>query len=193
MGKERSSFWRGVRASGERNTKIRGWEVHACPQGLVSPTSMNLILWNISLKTGFCCRKPEKIIGFIQDTLYNDRCLANPFLLLQSLYSLKTALSIFFWLCSLHACSVSLLKEGNCTVHSSMGTVPSWRCIYHKSSAETGCNADVPLLRAWYCQSGVTFLPNHQFSQRMASTVLQAQKVNDVPLLIKDSSSSLTS
>jgi len=66
----------------------------------------------------------------------------------------------------------------NCTVHSGMATAPSWKHIYRKSSAETGCDADVPLLRAWHRQPGVTCPLDHQFSLRMASTVLQAQKVN---------------
>lgn len=45
--------------------------------------------WNLLQKT-------TKIVGFFQDTTYNHRCLANPFLLLQSLYSLKMALSSAF-------------------------------------------------------------------------------------------------
>lgn len=50
---------------------------------------------------------------FFQDTTYNHRCLANPFFLLQSLYSLKMAFSfsIFFCLCFLQACFVSFEEK----------------------------------------------------------------------------------
>lgn len=125
--------------------------------------------WNLLQET-------RKILGYFQDTTYNHRCLANSFLLLQSLYSLKMALSIFFCLCSLHVCSVSFeekKEKRNCTVHSGTGTTAFWS-IYHKSSAETGCNADIPDIVSLESCYWTTSFPRGW----MASTLLKAQKVN---------------
>lgn len=74
---------------------------HSCELNSVKYLSEE---WNLLQET-------RKILGYFQDTTYNHRCLANSFLLLQSLYSLKMALSIFFCLCSLHVCSVSFEEK----------------------------------------------------------------------------------
>lgn len=128
--------------------------------------------WNLLQKT-------TKIVGFFQDTTYNHRCLANPFLLLQSLYSLKMALSSAFPFAS--ALYMPVLYHLKKKKKREKLYCPFWHryhTILKVHLSQIICRDRVQCRRSWHCQSGVKLLLDHQFSQRMASTVLKTQKVN---------------